>query len=137
MSENLRPNIFPALTYTDAAAAIEWLGDALGFEPQSVHRGDDGTVEHAELRHGAGLIMLGQNRDSGWLGARELDPGSSPMSVYVVVDDPDALHERAVAAGAEVIYGLTDQPYGSREFGVRDLEGNAWSFGTYDPYAAG
>jgi uncharacterized glyoxalase superfamily protein PhnB len=134
---DLRPNIFPAFTYRDAGAAIEWLGDAFGFEPKDVHRDEEGIVQHAELRHGTGLIMLGQHREGGWRGERELDAAASPVSIYVTVDDPDALHRRAVAAGAEIIYGPVDQPYGSREFGALDLEGNAWSFGTYDPYAAG
>jgi uncharacterized glyoxalase superfamily protein PhnB len=49
----------------------------------------------------------------------------------VVTDAPDALHDRAVAAGAEVFQPLHDTDYGSREFSVRDPEGNRWSFGTY------
>jgi uncharacterized glyoxalase superfamily protein PhnB len=56
-----------------------------------------------------------------------------PVVVYVVVDDPDALHDRASAAGAEIVMPLTDQDYGSREFAARDLYGNVWSFGTYRP----
>jgi uncharacterized glyoxalase superfamily protein PhnB len=42
-----------------------------------------------------------------------------------------------VAAGARVVRELEDMPYGSREYSVRDPEGNLWSFGTYDPYAGG
>lgn len=53
----------------------------------------------------------------------------------MVVDGPDALHDRAVAAGAETVMGLVDQPYGSREFAARDGHGNVWSFGTYRPAA--
>jgi uncharacterized glyoxalase superfamily protein PhnB len=56
-----------------------------------------------------------------------------PVSVYLVVDDPDALHARAAAAGAELVRDLQDQPYGSREFSVRDPGGNVWSLGTYRP----
>ena len=48
-----------------------------------------------------------------------------------MTDEPDALFARAVAAGAEVIAGLHDTDYGSRDFAVRDPEGNRWSFGTY------
>ena len=55
--------------------------------------------------------------------------------VYVIVDDPDALHDRAKAAGATIVMELTDQPYGSREFAAEDPEGNVWCFGTYDPFA--
>jgi uncharacterized glyoxalase superfamily protein PhnB len=51
--------------------------------------------------------------------------------VYVQTADPDAVHTRAAAAGAEILQPLTDQPYGSRECAVRDPEGVAWSFGTY------
>jgi uncharacterized glyoxalase superfamily protein PhnB len=56
--------------------------------------------------------------------------------VYVVVDDPDATHDQAKAAGATIVQELTDQDYGSREFAAEDPEGNVWSFGTYDPFAA-
>jgi uncharacterized glyoxalase superfamily protein PhnB len=49
----------------------------------------------------------------------------------VVTDEPDALFARATAAGAEVIMGLHETDYGSRDFAVRDPEGNRWSFGTY------
>lgn len=58
-----------------------------------------------------------------------MKPGNA--SLYVVTDQPDALFERATAAGAEVVRGLKDEDYGSRGFTVRDPEGNHWSFGTY------
>ena len=50
---------------------------------------------------------------------------------YVVTDEPDALYERAKAAGAEIIRAPHDTDYGSRDFAARDPEGNRWSFGTY------
>jgi uncharacterized glyoxalase superfamily protein PhnB len=134
MSESLRPNIFPAMRYRDADAAIKWLGEAFGFEEKSVHRGDDGTVQHAEMRLGAGMIMFGQHRPDSWFGSKEPDPLTSTIGLYVVVPDPDTHHTRAKAAGAEIVRPLNDQDYGSREYSARDLEGNLWSFGTYDPY---
>jgi uncharacterized glyoxalase superfamily protein PhnB len=51
--------------------------------------------------------------------------------------DADAHHDKARAAGAEIVRELTDEDYGGRDYSVRDLEGNLWSFGTYDPYAEG
>ena len=51
--------------------------------------------------------------------------------IYIAVENPDALHDRAVAAGAEIVMELTDTDYGSRDFSCRDPEGNLWSFGTY------
>jgi uncharacterized glyoxalase superfamily protein PhnB len=135
VSQGDRPNIFPTLRYADASAALDWLKRAFGFEEKAVYRGEDGTIHHAELRLGAGLIMLGQSRPDDWTGGATLDPHGSPQGIYVVVDDPDAHHDRAVAAGAQIMRPLVDQDYGSREYSVRDLEGNRWSFGTYDPYA--
>jgi uncharacterized glyoxalase superfamily protein PhnB len=134
MSENLRPNIFPAMRYLDADAAIGWLAKAFGFEEKAAHRDADGIVQHAEMRLGNGLIMFGQHRPGNWFGPGEPDAHTSTIGIYVVVPDPDAHHDRAVAAGAEIVRGLTDQDYGSREYSARDLEGNLWSFGTYDPY---
>ena len=54
----------------------------------------------------------------------------------MVVDDPDELHRRASGAGAKIVRELEDMDYGSREFSARDVEGNLWSFGTYDPNTA-
>ena len=121
--------VIPTLRYQDAKAAIEFLERAFGFERKAVMENDDGTIGHAELTHGRGMVMIG----STGIGDPQFDTGHA--SIYVVVDDPDALHERARAAGADVSRELTDMDYGSREFSARDPEGNVWSFGTYDPFA--
>ncbi|MFC0528382.1 VOC family protein [Phytohabitans kaempferiae] len=121
-------SIYPTFRYTDAKAAIDWLVTAFGFEVTTVHEAPDGTVAHAELTYATGMIMIGQRKD-----APAGIPDADDWRVYVAVDDVDAHHARAVAAGAEVVMPLTDQPYGSREYGARDIEGNPWSFGTYRP----
>lgn len=121
-------SIYPVFRYTDAKAAIDWLVDAFGFERGEVTEAPDGTVAHAELTYGTGMIMISQRP-----GPPAAAPAADDWRVYVAVDDVDAHHARAVAAGAEVIMPLTDQPYGSREYGARDIEGNCWSFGTYRP----
>ncbi len=125
-------SLYPTLRYRDGAAAIDFLERAFGFERVNVHEEPGGAIGHAELRYGPSMLMLGSVREgSQW----PQEPGSSAL--YVVVEDPDAHHERAVAAGAEVTMGLVDQDYGSREYTARDPEGNLWSFGTYDPSATG
>jgi len=129
----MRPNIFPALHYRDPEAALQWLKRAFGFEEKSVYRGDDGRIQHAELRLGDGLIMFGGAPSD----TERSSDGQPPVSIYAVVADPDGHHERARASGAEIVRELVDQPYGSREYSARDPEGNLWSFGTYDPYADG
>ena len=122
---------FPILRYRDAHAAINFLERAFGFERKAVHEGDDGVVEHAELSFRGGIIMLGSVRESEW---SQHAPPPGTGAVYVVVkDDIDAHHDRAKAAGAEIVYGLTNQDYGSRDYSARDPEGNLWSFGTYAP----
>ena len=68
--------------------------------------------------------MLGEAREDGWMGGEAPEPLRSTTSLYVVVANPDELHTRAVAAGADVVRALEDMDYGSREFSVRDLEGN-------------
>jgi uncharacterized glyoxalase superfamily protein PhnB len=132
----MRTNVFPAIRYRDAPAAIEWLKHVFGFEEKAVHRGSGGEIHHAELRLGDGIVMFGQHSHDGWMGGESPRALASTVSIYVVVADPDGHYEQARAGGASIVRTLEDQPYGSREYSARDLEGNLWSFGTYDPYAA-
>ena len=126
------PNIFPALKYDDAPAAIEWLHKAFGFEKKFVVPGENNTVAHAELRHGAGMIMMG----SGGAPDPQNPWKTEPFGVYVRVKDIDAHYARAKAAGAEIIVDIKTEEYGGRGFACRDLEGHIWYFGTYDPWAS-
>jgi uncharacterized glyoxalase superfamily protein PhnB len=121
------PTVFPALRYADALTAIAWLERAFGFEQHVVHASEDGTVHHAELTYGNGMIMLGS--------ARADAPAARETGIYVLVQNVDEHYTRAQAAGAEIVRAIQDTDYGSREYSVRDLEGNTWSFGTYDPFA--
>jgi uncharacterized glyoxalase superfamily protein PhnB len=120
--------VIPTLRYKDAPAAIDFLERAFGFERKAVYE-NGGAVQHAELTHGRGMVMLGTS------GAGDPLFETRHSSAYVVVSDPDALFERATAAGAEIVRELQDMDYGSREFSAKDPEGNVWSFGTYDPFA--
>jgi uncharacterized glyoxalase superfamily protein PhnB len=126
-TETTRTAVWPALRYRDARAAIRFLTEAFGFEELVVY-GEGDRVDHAELRWPAGGgVMLGSAREDSSI--KSLPPGTG--AIYLVTDDPDALYERAKAAGAEMFLELTDTDYGSRDFGVRDPEGVLWSFGTY------
>jgi len=128
------PCIFPTFRYRNAAAMIDWLVQVFGF---SVHAryGEGNDVEHAELALGSSIIMLGQVRQDDY-GAMVGGPGENGgKSIYISVEDADLVYERAVKAGAEILQGLTDRDYGSREFMCRDPEGNLWSVGTYWPKA--
>jgi uncharacterized glyoxalase superfamily protein PhnB len=134
------PNIYPALGYRDARAAIRWLCDAFGFEERMAHPGPDREVAHAELSLGPGIVMLGSaSADMAPVDTDALTAGGKvdfsriPFALYVAIDDVDAHCKRARAAGAEIVREPTDTDYGSREYACRDLEGNVWSFGTYRP----
>ncbi|HJP01390.1 MAG TPA: VOC family protein [Planctomycetota bacterium] len=145
MSETTRdrhPSIIPGLRYADAPAAIEWLCEAFGFEAKLVVPGEEeGAIAHAQLVLGNGMIMLGS---AGTHAGSAFDEAMRPPSelggrctqgAYAIVDDADAHHARARAAGAEILLALEDQDYGGRGYTCRDPQGHVWSFGTYDPWA--
>jgi uncharacterized glyoxalase superfamily protein PhnB len=123
-------SIYPSLRYRDARAAIDFLCEAFGFAEKEVHAGADGVIGHAELSGFGGIVMLGTEPEGG-------DPRwgthAGQSWLYLSTEDPDALHDRALAAGAQIVRELTDTDYGSRDFSARDPEGNLWSFGTYAP----
>lgn len=119
------PGVWPCLGYRDAEAALRFLTGVFGFEERAVYRSTDGArIEHAELRwpEGGGL-MFGSTNDG--------ERGADGAALYVVTADPDAVHERAVAAGATVRQGPYDADYGSRNVTIADPEGASWTFGTY------
>jgi uncharacterized glyoxalase superfamily protein PhnB len=123
------PQVWPTLRARDARALIRFLVDAFGFEEVVVY-GDGERVDHAQLSWPpGGGIMLGSAREADSGDAWPVQPGT--FGGYVVTDEPDALFARATAAGATVVQGLHDTDYGSRDFAVRDPEGNHWTFGTY------
>src|SRR3989442_5933159 len=128
MTEDIRPNIFPALRYNNARAAIDWLTSVFGFEKDGEHAAPDGSIAHAQLHFGAGVVGLSSAQNT---------PSDHPWSkvrqgIYVRVDEVDAHHDRAKRAGADIVMPLKDMDYGSREYAVRDPEGHLWGFGTYD-----
>jgi uncharacterized glyoxalase superfamily protein PhnB len=113
-----------------SSALIDFLVAAFGFEEQFSVPGEDGKgIIHAQIRWpGGGGVILG---DAERGDAFHLSLPFGPVSIYVVTDPPDALHDRAVAVGATIVRGLRDEDYGSRGFSATDPEGNLWSFGTY------
>jgi uncharacterized glyoxalase superfamily protein PhnB len=135
--KNTVSTVIPAMRYRDANAAIEWLCKAFGFEKHLVVPGENGTVAHAQLSFGNGMIMLGSARDDEF-GRRVKPPretgGIGTQSAYVIVEDADAHHALAKAAGAKIFMEVEDQDYGGRLYSCLDPEGHLWSFGTYDPW---
>ena len=122
------PTVWPALRARDGDRLIGFLVEAFGFT-LTARYGDADHVAHAELAWPlGGGVMLGEvpeRSDDPW----PQPPGTS--GTYVVTDEVDALHARAVAAGATSVLPPHDTDHGSRECVLRDPEGNSWGFGTY------
>lgn len=130
MTETQR--IFPTFRYRDAPKMIDWLEQAFGFRVHAKYMDGD-LVAHAQLAFRGSMIMLGSVRDDAY-GAMVGGPSQGGgKSIYIAVEDTDALHRRAKAAGARILEEPTDRDYGSRDFICADPEGNIWSFGTYWP----
>jgi uncharacterized glyoxalase superfamily protein PhnB len=130
------PSITPALLYHNAPDAIDWLCRAFGFEKKLVVPGDNGTIAHATLRYGNGLLMLSSAESNAYrhLQKSPREAGIGTCTICVVVTDPDAHCARARAAEAEIVLEIEDKPYGGRGYSARDPEGHLWHFGSYDPW---
>jgi uncharacterized glyoxalase superfamily protein PhnB len=130
------PRISSALFYEDAPAAIDWLCRAFGFELRLKIEGEPGVIEHSELEYGGGLIMVGSTgRGAGrahCASPRSLDDKNT-QALCVYVDDIDAHHARAVAAGARIVSAPKIDDYGdehgaNRSYEAVDPEGHHWWF---------
>ena len=117
--------ITPYLLYEDIEAALDFLGRAFGFEETLRYSGSEGYINHAEMRLGPAMIYLGDPGED-YRNPRTL--GQATVHLHVEVDDVDALFERAIEAGAEVVEEPADQEYGQRRCGLLDPEGHKWWF---------
>lgn len=123
--------VTPQLTLEDTRRAIEWYKQALGAEELSRAAGPDGKIMHAEIRVGDSRLMLNDEMGGG-KSPRAF--GGSPMSLWVYVDDCDAIFNRAIAAGANVagpMGQLADQFWGDRSGTFTDPFGYRWSIATH------
>ena len=131
--------IIPGLRYRDAPAMIDWLCRAFGFEKHAVYSNPDGTIAHAQLTLGNGMVMLGSvtggTPHSALIRQPDEQEKTETQSPYIAVSDCDAVYEKAKEAGAEMVFDIKDQDYGGRGFTCRDPEGHLWSVGSYDPWA--
>jgi PhnB protein len=130
--------MIPMLTYEDVGTAADWLCSAFGFRPSGEqYRDDEGRITHAELAYGDGEVMLGfaspeyrgprRHAQECEQAAKWLDNPYVVDGVLVEVDDLDAHLERARTAGAEILRGPDDEPFG-RLYTAADVEGHRWMF---------
>ena len=121
--------IIPRLFCRDVAAEIDFCTNTFGAVERIRRPGPDGTAAHALMTIGPAMLMI----EAGWPGAPSRPPetdGSSPVVIYVYVEDVDAAVERATAAGAKILYPVENQFWGDRIGWVMDPAGHVWTIAT-------
>ena len=134
MAKTARPvpqefqTITPSLTMDNAAQAIEWYKKALGAQEISRHVGPDGKIMHAQLKIGTSPVLL-NDAMMGTKGPHGF--GGSPASLWLYVEDCDALFTRAVGAGGKIQVPMADQFWGDRGGAITDPAGYTWWITTH------
>lgn len=122
--------VTPYLCVANAAKAIEFYQHV--FDAQETMRfvePGSGRIGHAELKLGSGTIMLSDEYpEMGYLGPRAAE--RPPVSIHLLVEDVDAVYQRALAAGATSQRAPEDQFYGDRSAQIRDPFGHSWFLAT-------
>ena len=115
--------VIPQLSLDNAAEAIEWYKRAFGANERNRGLGPDGKIMHAEITIGDSRFFVNDVMP-GQKGPKAL--GGSPASLWLYVNDADALYNRAIESGATVQVPLGDQFWGDRGGAVADPAGYTW-----------
>jgi PhnB protein len=122
--------VTPYLAVDDAAEAIEYYRRAFGANERVRMAASDGRIGHAELEIGDSLVMLSDPFPQATTRSpKEL--GGTSVSVFMYVEDVDAIVKRAVDAGATITMEVADQFWGDRFGSVQDPFGHSWSIATH------
>ena len=130
------PQLIPALTVADPRKSIEFYKKAFGFELEGQPMEMDGKIMHAELKLGQAKIMIG-GEGCGDQRAPKTTGVKPGLSLYIYVEDVDALYGRAMKAGAQDEAKPEDMFWGDRACRLTDPDGYSWWFATnvadFDP----
>ena len=121
--------VIPRLVCRDPAAAIDFCAKTFGAVERVRRPGPDGSVAHALMMIGPAMIMI----EAEWPTLTSRAPkqdGSSPVVIFVYVEDVDQTMERAVAAGARILLPVQNQFWGDRIGWVMDPSGHVWTIAT-------
>jgi uncharacterized glyoxalase superfamily protein PhnB len=122
-------DVIPVIACSDIAAEHDFLVSVLGFASAGLECAPSGEVVHGEVRAAGRRIWLHLTSEMAGL-ATPASLGGAGGGMVVHVDDVDAHYARAKAAGAEILREPEDEPYGQREYGLRDPDGHSWWFAT-------
>lgn len=122
--------VIPMLVCRDGASEIDFCKTAFGAAELSRRLAPDGNVVHATLSIGQAMIMIHGEFPS--LASRApLSDGSSPVVIYLYVEDADAVIERAVVAGAKILIPAADQFWDDRVGRIIDPSGHVWNIAAH------
>jgi len=135
-AKSCKSTVIPGLRYQNASGTIQWLCGTFGFRKQALYSASDGTVMHAQLTFGNGIIMIGSVGTDKSILVKQPDEigGAETQPTCLVVSDCDALHARAKSAGASILIDPEEKEYGGNSFACNDPEGHIRHIGTYDPW---
>ncbi len=123
-----RPAFIPSVVYRDNRAALEWLQKAFGFDIAGVFTDSKGNIAHAEMSHGDGVVMIG-NEYFDWTKSPASIGGANTQRIHVRLESGIDEHcEHARKSGAKIVGEPSDQFYGDRTYAAQDLEGHNWTF---------
>jgi len=122
--------ITPYLAVDDASQALDYYTKAFGAKERVRMEAPDGKIGHAELEIGDSLIMLADQFPQATT-SPPTELGGTSASVFMYVEDVDAVVKRAVDAGATVTMEVADQFWGDRFGSVKDPFGHLWSIATH------
>lgn len=111
------PTVTPYLITSHAAGVIEFLKKAFDATEVHVQKREDGGIMHAAVRIEESVVMLSDS-------SSEYPP--MPAMIYLYMDDCDAYYHRAMEAGGTSLREPTNEAYGDRSSGVKDVGGNQW-----------
>ena len=125
--KNMTAQIAPLLSVRRGASAIDFYKRAFGAEDLFRIEDDKGEVVARLSVGGAEFWLADESPTHSNFSPESLGGGSVRM--ILIVADPDSVFERAVAAGAKVVWPVGDQPYGWRVGRVVDPFGHHWEIG--------
>lgn len=126
MLDGIIHSITGLLVYDDVDAAHDYIVRVFGLATGHIERDPEGSAGYREVRAGDQVIGLHRSHSNEFRSPRSV--GAVTGMTVIAVDDADAHCSRSVDAGAEIVQELVDQPYGIREYGARDPEGQLWYF---------
>jgi len=132
MANNVKPIpegssvVMPRLFCRDPGVELEFCKTTFRAEELVRRPGPDGGISHALIKIGGEMIMI----ESEWPGFANRAPqmdGSSPVAIFVYIEDVDQAMERAVAAGAKILVPAANQFWGDRIGWIMDPSGHVWT----------